>query len=117
MPIDPLYALLVIVVLVLPYLIWVVRADVLAMPPLPAVDDLAGRAMHWGVLLGGLLLAMAGIVLAAESRRGQARGSNLAAVLALTEVLDIRVEIDAPDPDPSTPSGPNRPSAAMFHSC
>jgi diguanylate cyclase (GGDEF)-like protein/putative nucleotidyltransferase with HDIG domain len=33
---------------------------------------------------------IAGIVLAAESRRGQARGSNLAAVLALTEVLDIR---------------------------
>jgi diguanylate cyclase (GGDEF)-like protein/putative nucleotidyltransferase with HDIG domain len=31
-----------------------------------------------------------GIVLAAESRRGQDRGSNLAAVLALTEVLDIR---------------------------
>jgi len=33
---------------------------------------------------------IAGIVLAAESRRGQGRGSNLAAVLALTEVLDIR---------------------------
>ena len=33
---------------------------------------------------------IAGIVLAAESRRGQVRGSNLAAVLALTEVLDIR---------------------------
>ena len=33
---------------------------------------------------------IAAIVLAAESRRGQARGSNLAAVLALTEVLDIR---------------------------
>jgi diguanylate cyclase (GGDEF)-like protein/putative nucleotidyltransferase with HDIG domain len=33
---------------------------------------------------------IAGIVLAAESRRDQARGSNLAAVLALTEVLDIR---------------------------
>jgi len=33
---------------------------------------------------------IAGIVLAAESRRGQVRGSNIAAVLALTEVLDIR---------------------------
>jgi diguanylate cyclase (GGDEF)-like protein/putative nucleotidyltransferase with HDIG domain len=33
---------------------------------------------------------IAGIVLAAETRRGQVRGSNLAAVLALTEVLDIR---------------------------
>ena len=33
---------------------------------------------------------IAGIVLAAESRRDHSRGSNLAAVLALTEVLDIR---------------------------
>ena len=33
---------------------------------------------------------IAGIVLAAESRRGQTRGGNLAAVLALAEVLDIR---------------------------
>jgi hypothetical protein len=65
MSLDPLYALLVIVVLVLPYLIWVIRADVLAMPPLPGVDDLSGRAMHWGGLLGGLVLAMAGIVVLA----------------------------------------------------
>jgi hypothetical protein len=63
MSLDPLYALVVIVVLVLPYLIWVLRADVLAMPPLPGLDDLADRAMHWGGLLGGLLLAMAGIVM------------------------------------------------------
>jgi 4-amino-4-deoxy-L-arabinose transferase-like glycosyltransferase len=70
MSVDPLYALLVIVVLVLPYLIWVVRADVLAMPPLPGIDDLAGRAMHWGGLLGGLLLAMAGIVLLAILNSG-----------------------------------------------
>jgi diguanylate cyclase (GGDEF)-like protein/putative nucleotidyltransferase with HDIG domain len=33
---------------------------------------------------------IAGIVLAAASRRGQARGGNLAAVIALAEVLDIR---------------------------
>jgi diguanylate cyclase (GGDEF)-like protein/putative nucleotidyltransferase with HDIG domain len=33
---------------------------------------------------------IASIVLAAESRRGESRGGNLAAVLALTEVLDIR---------------------------
>ncbi|MBA2401253.1 MAG: glycosyltransferase family 39 protein [Bradyrhizobium sp.] len=62
MSLDPLYALLVIVVLMLPYLIWVLRADVLAMPPWPRIDDLTGRAMHWGGLLGGLVLAMAGIV-------------------------------------------------------
>src|SRR5258707_1023536 len=39
------------------------RAVVLAMPPLPAIDDLSARAMHWGGLLGALVLAMAGIVL------------------------------------------------------
>jgi Dolichyl-phosphate-mannose-protein mannosyltransferase len=60
---DPLYALLVIVVLVLPYLIWLVRADALAMPPWPAVSDLGTRAVEWGGLLGGLVLAMSGIVL------------------------------------------------------
>ena len=33
------------------------------MPPWPAIDDLGARAMHWGGLLGGLVLAMSGIVL------------------------------------------------------
>ena len=63
MSLDPLYSLLVIVVLVLPWLIWIVRADVLTMPPWPAIDDLSARALHWGGLLGGLVLAMSGIVL------------------------------------------------------
>jgi len=63
MSLEPLYALLVIVVLALPYLIWVLRADVLAMPPWPAIDDLGARARHWGGLLGGLVVATAGIVL------------------------------------------------------
>src|SRR4051794_36288608 len=63
MSLDPLYALLVIVVLVLPYLVWLIRADALALPHLPALDDLGARAVHWGGLLGGLLLAMSGIVL------------------------------------------------------
>src|ERR1700692_646218 len=58
MSLDPLYSLLVIVVLVLPYLIWLFRSDFLVMPPLPAIDDLSGRALHWGSLLGGLVLAM-----------------------------------------------------------
>lgn len=62
---DPLYALLVIVVLVLPYLVWLIRADTLALPPWPAVADLSGRALHGAALLGGLLLAISGILLLA----------------------------------------------------
>jgi hypothetical protein len=59
---DPLFALLVIVVLALPYLIWLIRADTLALPPWPAIADLSDRALHWVGLLGGLLLAISGIV-------------------------------------------------------
>jgi len=63
MSLDPLYALLVIFVLALPYLIWLLRADALAMPPWPAISDLSTRALQWGWLFGSLLLAMSGIVL------------------------------------------------------
>ena len=62
MSFDPLFALLVIVVLALPYLIWLIRADAVALPPWPAVADLSGRARHWAGLLGGLLPAIFGIV-------------------------------------------------------
>ena len=60
---DPLFALLVIVVLVLPYLIWLLRADALSVPPLPAIAELSARVMHWAWLLGGLVLAMLGIAI------------------------------------------------------
>src|SRR5260221_10460870 len=63
MAFDPLFALLVIVVLALPYLIWLMRADTLALPPWPAIADLSDRAQHWAGLLGRLLLAISGIVL------------------------------------------------------
>jgi hypothetical protein len=63
MSFDPLFALLVIGVLALPYLVWLVRADSLALPHWPAIADLSGRALHWAGLLGGLLLALSGIVL------------------------------------------------------
>src|SRR3981081_465710 len=63
MSFDPLFALLVIVVLALPYLIWLMRADTLALPPWPAIADLSDRALHWAGLLGGLMLAISGIVL------------------------------------------------------
>ena len=63
MSFDPLFALLVIVVLALPYLVWLIRADVLALPQWPTIPDLSGRALHWATLLGGLLLAISGILL------------------------------------------------------
>ena len=62
MSFDPLFALLVIVVLALPYIIWLIRADTLALPHWPAVADLGARALHWAGLLGGLLFALSGIV-------------------------------------------------------
>jgi Dolichyl-phosphate-mannose-protein mannosyltransferase len=59
---DPLFALLVIAVLVLPYLIWLIRADALALPAWPAIAELPARALHWTSLLGGLVLAISGLL-------------------------------------------------------
>ncbi len=59
--VDPLYALLVIAVLVLPYGIWLLRGGVVPLPELPAPDQLAARALHWGELLIALLVPLAGI--------------------------------------------------------
>jgi Dolichyl-phosphate-mannose-protein mannosyltransferase len=63
MSFDPLFALLVIVVLALPYAIWLIRADVLALPQLPAISQLGDRAVHWGKLLGALLLTVSAVPL------------------------------------------------------
>jgi hypothetical protein len=60
----------VIVVLVLPYLIWLIRADALALPPWPEVAELSGRVRHWAGLLGGMLLAISGIVALAALNSG-----------------------------------------------
>lgn len=70
MSFDPLFALLVIVVLALPYLIWLIRADVTAWPHWPAVADLGGRALHWAALVGGLLFAACGILILAALNSG-----------------------------------------------
>jgi hypothetical protein len=59
---DPLFALLVVVVLALPYLIWLIRADALAMPALPQIAELSARTLNMAWLLGGLLLGAAAIV-------------------------------------------------------
>jgi hypothetical protein len=60
---DPLYALIVIVVLALPYVIWLMRADAIGLPAWPALDVLSSRALHWGSLIGGLLLAVSAVVI------------------------------------------------------
>jgi hypothetical protein len=70
MSLDALFALLVIIVLALPWAIWLIRADTLAMPPWPAVAELGGRALHWAALFGGLLLAISGILLLAVLNSG-----------------------------------------------
>jgi Dolichyl-phosphate-mannose-protein mannosyltransferase len=70
MSFDPLFALLVIVVLALPYLIWLIRADALVLPPWPEVAGLSGRLRHWAGLLLGLLLAMSGILVLAALNSG-----------------------------------------------
>ncbi len=67
---DPLFALLVIVVLALPYLIWLIRADVSSMPHVPAFADLGARAKHWGALLVGLALAMSALIVLAVLNSG-----------------------------------------------
>src|SRR6202022_4982305 len=56
---DPLFALLVIVVLVLPYLIWLIRADTLASPQWPVIADLGPRARHWAPIVAALFVASA----------------------------------------------------------
>ena len=70
MSFDPLFALLVIVVLVLPYFVWLIRADALGLPHWPAIADLSGRAVHWARLLGGLLFALSGIAILAALNSG-----------------------------------------------
>lgn len=62
---DPFYALLVVAVLVLPYAVWLLRADALALPPWPAIADLEDRMLGWGWLLLGLLFALSGVALLA----------------------------------------------------
>ena len=59
---DPLYALLVVLVLALPYLVWLIRAGALAGPAWPQLADLGARALSMAWLFGGLVLGAAAIV-------------------------------------------------------
>ena len=63
MSFDALFALLVIIVLALPYLIWLIRAGGAILPHLPSIAGLSGRAVHGAKLLGGLFLALVGIAI------------------------------------------------------
>ncbi len=59
---DPIYALLVIAVIVLPYAIWVVRAGAAVLPARPDLSDIAGIARQWGALLFWLVAALTGVI-------------------------------------------------------
>ncbi|MBR0967651.1 glycosyltransferase family 39 protein [Bradyrhizobium diazoefficiens] len=58
---DPLFALIVVAVLALPYAVWLMRAGTLVLPALPEVAELNARAIHAAWLLGGLVLGAAAI--------------------------------------------------------
>lgn len=63
---DPLFAVVVVVALALPYLIWLTRAEPFSLNwslHWPAVSDLSARAQHWGRLLAWLLFALVGIAI------------------------------------------------------
>lgn len=60
---DPLFALLVVLALALPYLIFVMRSDSVGLPALPLLAELSARAWQWLALAGGLLLAVAAVLL------------------------------------------------------
>jgi hypothetical protein len=55
---------LVVVVLALPYLVWLIRADIIGLPHMPALLQIIGaRLVHGAALFGRLLLAMSAIAL------------------------------------------------------
>jgi len=88
--IDPLFALLVIVVLALPYLMWLMRADAIALPALPSLADLGDRAFGSAQIFGGLALACSGILLLVIlNSRWIARPSEEAPVIFRPPVQDL----------------------------
>jgi hypothetical protein len=67
---DAAFALLVIAVLALPYLVWSIRANALASLSWPSIAELGGRALYGFELLGGLLLAAFGVAIVAAFNSG-----------------------------------------------
>jgi 4-amino-4-deoxy-L-arabinose transferase-like glycosyltransferase len=60
---DPWFALAVMIVLVAPYLAWLLRSGAVEIPALPGSADLAPRGIRFGEWLVALVLAMAGLIL------------------------------------------------------
>ncbi|WP_424629558.1 glycosyltransferase family 39 protein [Bradyrhizobium sp. SYSU BS000235] len=60
---DPVFALMVVMVTVLPYAVWLERGAALIIPPLPQLSDLEERLIHWGQMLAGLVFALFGVAL------------------------------------------------------
>src|ERR1700744_1731327 len=62
--IDPLFALLVVAVRALPFLLWLSLVDTIGLPPVPALLQVIGaRLVHGAAVFGRLLLAMSAVVL------------------------------------------------------
>src|SRR5204863_597534 len=74
MSFDALFAALVVLVLALPYVIWLIRADMLGWPHWPALLELGARAVHGAALLGGLLAALSGMLLLIVLNSGRIGG-------------------------------------------
>lgn len=60
---DPVFALMVVMVIVLPYVVWLERGAAVILPPLPQLSDLEERLIHWGQMLAGLVFALLGVAL------------------------------------------------------
>ncbi|BAM91491.1 conserved membrane hypothetical protein [Bradyrhizobium oligotrophicum S58] len=73
---DPLFALLVVLVLALPYVIFVLRSDSVGLPALPVLAELSARAWQWLALAGGLLLAISAVLVLVVLDAGWIGGSE-----------------------------------------
>lgn len=73
---DPLFALIVVAVLALPYAVWLMRAETLVRPALPQLSELSARALHAVWLFGGLVLGAAAIPVLTILNIGWFAGTN-----------------------------------------
>ena len=62
---DPVFALVVIVVMLAPYLVFLARADLFSAAQLAALHDWQAMLARWAHLFGGLVVALLGVVVLA----------------------------------------------------